>query len=174
MLTDCFLVHSCSEGQKWLWGGWESSSGDGRSNQVCSMLLSSRKQPRQVVWNRVFRAHLKFSLVNVCLHQSALWFLNSCLHHVCQPLRSCVFEFNAFAVLVFGDPAAEHCVEFPFDCVAEILKKSCPLILALMLSSLTFTASATNLPLASKWNQLLLFWNELCLCCDLFLCSVCL
>ncbi len=168
LLTNCSLVHSCSEGQRWLWGGREISSGDGRSNQVCSMLRSSTKRSKEVEFEikwecseLVFHMHLKFWLVSVCLHQSVLFV---------QLMVASLASFNAFAV--FSD-AAEHCVEFSFDCVAVILKKSCLLISALMLSSLTCTASATNLPLASKWNKRFCF-GLIILCCDLFLCSLCL
>lgn len=73
------------------------------------------------------------------------------LAFICYILVSLnVMHLQCSLTLVCGGPAAEHCVELSFDCVAEILKKSCPLISALMLSLLTCTASATNLPLASK------------------------
>lgn len=93
--------------------------------------------------------HLEFSLVIICLQQSALSFLK--FMFICYVLVSLnLMHLQCSLMLVCGGPAAEHCVEFSFDCVAEILKKSCPLISALMLSSLTCTTSATNLPLASK------------------------
>lgn len=68
--------------------------------------------------------------------------------YVPVPLNSMLLQCSL--MLVCRVPAAEHCFELSFDCVAEILKKSCPLISDLMLSSLTCTASATNFPLASK------------------------
>ncbi len=104
--------------------------------------------------------------VYACIRVRCLF--NLWLHHLLPSMR-----LQCSLTLVHGDPAAEHCVEFSFDCVAVILKKSCLLISALMLSSLTCTASATNLPLASKWNQRFCF-GLIILCCDLSLCSLCL
>ncbi len=125
LLTNCSLVHSCSEGQRWLWGGREISSGDGRSNQVCSMLRSSTKRSKEVEFEikwecseLVFHMHLKFWLVSVCLHQSALFV---------QLMVASLASFNAFAV--FSDAGARGpccwalCWVFLWLCCSNIEKE---------------------------------------------------